>query len=132
MKVSEHRKFLDARSNILDEVQAFTALYTELIQKRRQLAQLDSDNAEKTRKIEMYSFAASEIADAALKADEDTNLEEEEARLSSYEKLCAGVEGVCTALDGAEDAAIPLLKRPPRIAKHLRGGYFAFCAGCPS
>ncbi len=119
MKVSEHRKFLDARAGVLDEVQAFTALYTELIQKRRQLAQLDADNAEKTRKIEMYSFAASEIADAALKADEDTNLEEEEARLSSYEKLCAGVECVCTALDGADDAAIPLLKRARRESQNI-------------
>ncbi len=119
MKVGEHRKFLDARAGILDEVQAFTALYTELIQKRRLLSKLDSDDAEKTRKLEMYSFAVSEIADAKLKGDEDKSLEEEDARLSSYEKLCAGVEAVCTALDGAEDAAVPLLKRARRESQNV-------------
>ncbi len=111
MKVSEHRKFLDSRAGITDEVRAFTSLYTSLIEKRRILEQLNSDDGERLRKIDMYTFAVKEISDANLKDDEDENLTEEEARLASYEKLYSGIESVREMLDGSEESAVPLLKR---------------------
>ena len=111
MKVSEHRKFLDSRAGITDEVRAFTSLYTSLIEKRRILEQLNSDDGERLRKIDMYTFAVKEISDANLKDGEDENLTEEEARLASYEKLYSGIESVREMLDGAEESAVPLLKR---------------------
>ena len=111
MKVSEHRKFLDSRAGITDEVRAFTSLYTSLIEKRRILEQLNSDDSERLRKIDMYTFAVKEISDANLKDGEDENLAEEEARLASYEKLYSGIEAVREMLDGSEESALPLLKR---------------------
>lgn len=111
MKVSEHRKFLDSRAGITDEVRAFTSLYTSLIEKRRILEQLNSDDGERLRKIDMYTFAVKEISDANLKDGEDENLAEEEARLASYEKLYSGIESVREMLDGSEESALPLLKR---------------------
>ena len=111
MKVSEHRKFLDSRAGITDEVRAFTSLYTFLIEKRRILEQLNSDDGERLRKIDMYTFAVKEISDANLKDGEDENLTEEEARLASYEKLYSGIESVREMLDGSEESAVPLLKR---------------------
>ena len=111
MKVSEHRKFLDSRAGITDEVRAFTSLYTSLIEKRRILEQLNSDDGERLRKIDMYTFAVKEISDANLKDGEDENLAEEEARLASYEKLYSGIESVREMLDGSEESAVPLLKR---------------------
>ena len=111
MKLSEHRKFLDSRAGITDEVRAFTSLYTSLIEKRRILEQLNSDDGERLRKIDMYTFAVKEISDANLKDGEDENLTEEEARLASYEKLYSGIESVREMLDGSEDSAVPLLKR---------------------
>ena len=111
MKVSEHRKFLDSRAGITDEVHAFTSLYTSLIEKRRILEQLNSDDGERLRKIDMYTFAVKEISEANLKDGEDENLAEEEARLASYEKLYSGIESVREMLDGSEESAVPLLKR---------------------
>ena len=111
MKVSEHRKFLDSRAGITDEVRAFTSLYTSLIEKRRILEQLNSDDGERLRKIDMYTFAVKEISDANLKDGEDVSLSEEENRLASYEKLYSGIESVREMLDGSEDSAVPLLKR---------------------
>ena len=111
MKVSEHRKFLDSRAGITDEVRGFTSLYTSLIEKRRILEQLNSDDGERLRKIDMYTFAVKEISDANLKDGEDENLAEEEARLASYEKLYSGIESVREMLDGSEESAVPLLKR---------------------
>ena len=77
MKVSEHRKFLDARAGIEKEVQDFSKLYTELVEKRKVLEQLCSSVAERERQIEMLSFAVNEITEAKLKPEEDIKLEDE-------------------------------------------------------
>lgn len=119
MRVPEHRKFLDARAGILPEVSAFTALYMELVEKRRLLAQLDSSDADRTRKIDMYNFAVKEIEDAKLKPEEDIQLEEEENRLSSYEKLFAGVDSIRNMLDGGAESVVSLLKKIRRESQNI-------------
>lgn len=119
MRVPEHRKFLDARAGILLEVSAFTALYMELVEKRRLLAQLDSSDADRARKIDMYNFAVKEIEDAKLKPEEDIQLEEEENRLSSYEKLFAGVDSIRNMLDGGDESVVSLLKKIRRESQNI-------------
>lgn len=119
MRVPEHRKFLDARAGILPEVSAFTALYMELVEKRRLLAQLDSSDADRARKIDMYNFAVKEIEDAKLKPEEDIQLEEEENRLSSYEKLFAGVDSIRNMLDGGDESVVSLLKKIRRESQTI-------------
>lgn len=119
MRVPEHRKFLDARAGILPEVSAFTALYMELVEKRRLLVQLDSSDADRTRKIDMYNFAVKEIEDAKLKPEEDIQLEEEENRLSSYEKLFAGVDSIRNMLDGGDESVVSLLKKIRRESQNI-------------
>lgn len=111
MKVSEHRKFLDSRAGIVDEVSAFTVLYNTLIEKRTLLNRLNSSDAERARKIDMLNFAVKEIEDAKLKKDEDVLLEEEQARLSGYEKLFASVKEINEYLNASESGVIPLLKK---------------------
>lgn len=119
MRVPEHRKFLDARAGIFPEVSAFTALYMELVEKRRLLAQLDSSDADRARKIDMYNFAVKEIEDAKLKPEEDIQLEEEENRLSSYEKLFAGVDSIRNMLDGGDESVVSLLKKIRRESQNI-------------
>ena len=114
MRVPEHRKFLDARAGITEEVSAFTGLYTAIVEKRKLLAQLDFSDAERARNIDMYTFAVNEIEEAKLSPGEDESLEAEESRLSSFEKLYAGIESVKTLLDGGESGIIPLLKKARR------------------
>ncbi|MCI7546675.1 MAG: AAA family ATPase, partial [Treponema porcinum] len=114
MRVPEHRKFLDARAGITEEVAEFTVLYTAIVEKRKLLAQLDFSDAERARNIDMYTFAVNEIEEAKLSPGEDESLEAEESRLSSFEKLYAGIESVKTLLDGGESGIIPLLKKARR------------------
>lgn len=119
MRVPEHRKFLDARAGIVPEVNAFTALYTELVEKRKLLAQINSSDADRARKIDMYNFAVKEIEDAKLKPEEDVQLEEEENRLSSYEKLFEGVDSIRNMLDGGEESVVSLLKKIRRESQNI-------------
>ena len=118
MRVPEHRKFLDARAGIIDEVNDFTGLYARLVEKRKMLEQMNSSSAERAQRIEMYSFAVKEIGDAKLKPDEDKSLEDEENRLSSYEKLYADIEAMTGALSDNDGSVVSLMKQVRRDSAH--------------
>ena len=119
MKVSEHRKYLDARAGITADVEAFTAKYAELVQKRKQLAQYNLSDSERLRKLDMMSFAVKEISEAKLKPNEDIELEEEQSRLSSYEKIYSDVDSIDQMLSNDESGVIGLLKKIRRDSMHV-------------
>ncbi len=119
MKVSEHRKFLDARAGITADVDAFTAKYAVLVAKRKQLAQYNLSDSERLRKLDMMSFAVKEISEAKLKAGEDAALEEEQARLASYEKIYSDADSIDQLLDGDENSVLGLLKKIRRDSMHI-------------
>ena len=119
MKVAEHRKYLDARAGITAEVDAFTAKYAELVQKRKQLAQYNMSDSERLRKLDMMTFAVKEITEAKLKPNEDADLEEEQARLASYEKIYSDVESINQLLSDDENGVIGLLKKIRRDSNHV-------------
>ena len=119
MKVAEHRKYLDALAGITADVEAFTLKYAELVQKRRQLAQYNLSDSERLRKLDMMSFAVKEISEAKLKAGEDSALEEEQARLSSYEKIYSDVDSIDQMLSDGEGGVVGLLKKIRRDSMHI-------------
>jgi DNA repair protein RecN (Recombination protein N) len=119
MKVPEHRKFLDARAGIQNEVLAFTKKYAELVEKRRKLSELSMSDQERLRKLDMMQFAVQEITEAKLKKDEDLQLEDEQNRLSSYEKIFSDIETINNALSVEENSIVPVLKRLLRDSSHL-------------
>ena len=119
MKVSEHRKFLDSYAGLVETVQDFTALYSELVQKRRRLDELNADDKDRAQRIELLSFAIKEISDAKLKNGEDKELDEEETKLSSFEKLYSDIEQVNSILDGGDgNGIVSALKRIRGTAEH--------------
>ncbi len=119
MKVAEHRKFLDARAGITADVDAFTAKYAVLVAKRKQLAQYNLSDSERLRKLDMMTFAVQEISEAKLKPNEDTELEDEQARLSSYEKIYSDVDSIDQLLSNEESGVIGLLKKIRRDSMHV-------------
>lgn len=121
MKVGEHRRFLDSFAGLHERVTAFTALYADLVAKRKRLDELNADDASRAQNIEMLTFAIKEITDAKLKAGEDTALDEEETKLSSYEKLYADIAALNAALDAGGEGAVGLLKRIRGTAQHACG-----------
>lgn len=106
MKVSEHRKFLDSYAAITERVSAFTALYSELVSKRKVLDALNTDDRDRAQKIDFLNFAVKEITDAKLKANEDTELDDEENKLSSFEKLYSDVEQINGLLSGGDGSSV--------------------------
>ena len=110
-KVAEHRRYLDIYAGLVEQVSSFTMLYNTLVEKRKLLESLDIDDAKRNERIEMLTFAVEEINAAALKENEDIELEEEENRLSSYEKLYSEAEEITSILEGEGGGIVPLFKR---------------------
>lgn len=119
MKVSEHRKFLDSRAGIIALVEDFTKHYALLVSKRKLLSDYSMSESERLRKLDMMTFAVEEISNAKLKKDEDIILEEEEKRLSSYEKIFADITSINEVLSSSDSSVISLLKKIRRDTNHL-------------
>lgn len=119
MKVGEHRKYLDSYAGITDKVKSFTSLFNQLVEKRKTLAELDSNDKNREQTIELLKFAIKEISDAKLKSGEDAELDDEEKRLSSFEKLYADIESVNEAFEGsAGDGIISVMKKARAEVSH--------------
>ncbi len=106
MKVSEHRKFLDSYAGLTERVGAFTSLYSELVSKRKILDALNTDDRERSQRIDLLNFAVKEITEAKLKPNEDVELDDEENKLSSFEKLYSDVEQINGVLSGGEGSSV--------------------------
>ena len=111
MKVAEHRKYLDSVAGITDKVLEYKTQYALLVQKRDELEQYSMSESERLRKIDMLSFAVKEISDAKIKKDEDLALEEEESRLSSFEKLYSSMEEINQLLTSNDSNIIDGIKK---------------------
>ncbi|BDC95572.1 DNA repair protein RecN [Treponema saccharophilum] len=120
MKVSEHRKYLDAYAGISGRVAEFTAVYQQLAEKKRRLEQLVADSRDREQRIELLSFAVNEISSANISRGEDEELLEEETRLSSFEKLYSDVSAVEAILGGSDDSdgVVSSLKKARAFASH--------------
>lgn len=119
MKVGEHRKYLDSYAGITDKVKSFTSVFNQLVEKRKVLAELDSNDKNREQTIELLNFAIKEIADAKLKSGEDAELDDEEKRLSSFEKLYADIESVNEAFEGSTgEGIISIMKKARAEAGH--------------
>ena len=118
MKVTEHRRYLDIYAGIVDEVAAFTSYYQKLVEKRKALAALNTNEAERRNRIEMLGFAVDEISSAKIKPEEDVELEAEENKLSSYEKLYGDIDEITQIFSSEGSGIIPLLKRLKNVVPH--------------
>lgn len=119
MKVPEHRKFLDSRAGIVSEVEEYTQKYAQLVSKRKLLSDYSMSMSERLRKLDMMTFAVQEITEAKLKKDEDVALEEEESRLSSFEKIYSNVEAITEMLNGGDEAIVSTMKKIRREADSM-------------
>lgn len=94
----------------------FSQAWTTLVRAKRELAELRQDERERARRLDMARFQLDEIDGAALQADEEERLKEEEARLAHlgrlqqetarfYDALAGGVPGEPAAGDVLQEAA---------------------------
>jgi len=121
MRTGEHRRFLDSYAGIEAEVEAFTGLYARLVEKRALLASADESDSLRGEKTELLRFAVEEIHAARLRDGEDTELAQEENRLSQYEKLYQDVEAFSLLINGEHESVLSVLKKANTHLAHACG-----------
>lgn len=111
LKKENHRRYLDRFAGIEEQVQAFTILFLELSEKRKELEASLELEKQRNEKQELLAFAIEEIAKANPKVGEIAELEAEAKKLAEYEKLSTVVINAAEALSHSELSALPLLRK---------------------
>ena len=105
---AQQRLLLDRSAQISTEAVANAFMHWR--QLREELLQLQSDEGDRLRQIDLWSFQAREVESAAIAdAEEDTRLEAEKRLLANAERLFTGANAALDLLYEAEVSAESLL-----------------------
>ncbi|MCM1321660.1 MAG: DNA repair protein RecN [Bacteroides sp.] len=121
LRVAEHRRFLDEYAGIAEQAEAFSKMYSELVQKRRRLEESSASDEQRVRETEMLSYALQEIDGAQLQSAEDETLAAEEARMSQFEQLYEDTESMTQLLSDSDENVISAVKKMRSIFDHAAG-----------
>ena len=79
---------------------------------------MNTDDRDRAQRIDLLNFAVKEISEAKLKPNEDTELDDEENKLSSFEKLYSDVEQLNETLSGSSNGSsvVSVLKKLRAVA----------------
>ena len=102
---AHHLGVLDDYAQNRTVFQEYYTLYRELVQVKRELDTLITDEAEKQRKIDLLQYQVQEIEDAGLTAGEEQTLENRRKVLSNASAIRDRLAQSYALLSGSDDAA---------------------------
>jgi DNA repair protein RecN (Recombination protein N) len=111
LEPENHRRLLDRYAKIEGEVEAFGERFAALAAERKSYEASLASEREREREMEFLRFAVDEIAKAKLKPGEESELEDEERKLSQHEKLFAAVGIAHSALAESGQGGLSALRR---------------------
>ena len=109
LKEESHIAILDRFGGLLPLAGQVADLYGQLVPLVNALDALEDRRHDQERTLELLRFQAAEIDDAALAADEDASLEQEQLRLKHTESLHTSTMSAIEALHGADGAIVERL-----------------------
>lgn len=101
----EHIGLLDRYAGLNGQVTALAEQVRRVRAVRRELAGLRQDERERVRRIDLLTYQVEEVAEARLKPDEESELDQERRRLANAEQLAALSNEAVMALSGGDDEA---------------------------
>ena len=102
---AHHLSILDDYAQNCTVFQEYYTLYRELVQVKRELDALITDETEKQRKIDLLQYQVQEIEDAGLTAGEEQTLENRRKVLSNASAIRDRLAQSYALLSGSDDAA---------------------------
>ena len=103
---AHHLGILDDYAQNRTVFQEYYTLYRELVQVKRELDALITDETEKQRKIDLLQYQVQEIEDAGLTAGEEQTLENRRKVLSNASAIRDRLAQSYALLSGSDDAAV--------------------------
>jgi len=111
LKPDNHLRLLDTFAGLNGKRQEFTTLFSRISALRERIKNLDSEEREAERRLDMLSYQSEEIAKAELKAGEEEGLEEQRRLLANAEKLGSASGEAFERLYGGDGAILGQLRR---------------------
>ena len=101
---ASHLGYLDSFGKTAPLLEAYQKAYEELSGLRRQIARLEMDEAERSRRVDTLNYQIRELERAELRPGEDEELDQRRTLLRSAGRLMEAVQGADFALSGGEDS----------------------------
>jgi len=114
-----HLEMLDEYAGLLNLRQTSAEKYRAVTQIRREIKNLQADEAQKLQLLDVLQFQVDEIKRVNLQAGEDEALEEEKRRLNNIEKLSALSEESYALLYENEESTVTTLEKAARKIAEL-------------
>lgn len=108
---------LAKNNTLLSDYRAKLSVYRKDI---KRLNELTEQNRAVSAELDYYQFQLSELADAKLVADEQTQLETEQSTLSNVEEIKRVLQGVINLLDNSETATLAQLAEVQGMLKGVK------------
>jgi len=108
---ANHRQIVDRFAGIERDVLTFHERFNLLSDLQAQLRDIDVQEKNRNREIEMLEFACAEIDGASIRIGEMDELESERERMAHFEKLAEHVQTLTELFDGETLSVLSLLKR---------------------
>ena len=118
----QHLYYLDAFGRTQSAWEAYSEKYAQLQSVRRQIRDLQMDEAEKARRMDSLRYQIDELERAGLKAGEEDELLSRRTFLRNSEKFISAVEGAHYNLSGDDgcDGALALLRQAQNCISPIR------------
>ena len=109
LRAEAQREILDAYAGQQQRVAELRVAHSELVEARAAVEELESRRREVEQRADFLRFQLSEIEDAAIDPDEESQLQEESRRLEHAEDLARLAEALHQGLYEGEDAVLAVL-----------------------
>jgi DNA repair protein RecN (Recombination protein N) len=111
LKPENHLRLLDTFAGLNDQRQQFTKFYNQLADLKSRINNLDSEEREADRRLDLLTYQSEEIQKAELKTGEEEALDEQHTLLASAEKLGSTSSQAFERLYGGDGAILGQLRR---------------------
>ena len=111
LNTKTHLQLLDKYGHLDNDYFQYKESYDRYTSLKKKLLQLEIDEHEKERRIDMLSFAIKEIEEAELKEGEEATLEQEYKVQKNYEQIVSAVSESYQFIFGSDNSIIEKLDR---------------------
>lgn len=106
LKTEKHIEILDSFCNFGQLLENYKQLYYKIIQNKKTIKELSSDDEYKKHRIDLLSFQINEIANADIKVGEDEDLEQKRVLAINSKKYIQSLQRAKNLLSGEENLGV--------------------------
>jgi DNA repair protein RecN (Recombination protein N) len=111
LRIDTHRRYLDRFAGLESEVMGFTSIFLALSDIRKKIEESRAAEKDRSNRLDLLRFAVDEISSSKIRIGEIEELEQEEHRLASWEKLAKTIDTACSLLSDDELSSINTLRK---------------------